>query len=111
MDPSVQVALVGTLGIFITACSVVAVAIVNGRKEKSDTADNAMEKTLRERLTLRDEQIKDHLDDKTRLKDQLAQAALLHDEDVETITAQGLLIAEQVETIAQQAKLLEEGKP
>lgn len=104
MDPSVQVALVGTLGIFITACSVVIVAIYNGRKEKSDTAENAMEKTLRERLTLRDEQIKDHLDDKARMK-------LIMDEQVQTITSQGLLIAEQMETIAEQAKIIEAGTP
>lgn len=111
MDASVQVALVGTLGIFITACSVVVVAIVNGRKEKGDTADNAIQATLRERLALRDEQIKDHLDDKTRLKEQLAQVTLLRDEGIETIAAQGLLIAEQIETIARQAKQIEEGKP
>ena len=102
MDSSVQVALVGTLGIFITAVSVVLVAIVNTKREKADTAENAVEKTLRERLALRDEQIADHLDDKTRMK-------LTIDEQHETITAQGLLIAQQIETIAEQAQIIEAG--
>lgn len=101
------VALIGTGGIFITACSVIVVAVLNNRKERGDTASTAVEKTylerektLRERLALRDEQIADHLSDKTDLKERLADAK-------KTIADQGLLIAQQIDTIAAQGKIIE----
>lgn len=109
MDSSVQVAFLGMVGIFATAASVVIVAVVNSRKERGDTAENAVEMTLRERLTLRDEQIKDHLDDKVRLKEQLAEKALENDELTHTVAEQGVLIAQYVETIARLAEENEAG--
>lgn len=58
-DPAVQVAFIGIVTTLITTAGVVLVAMFNNRKERSDTADAGVEATLRERITLRDEQIDD----------------------------------------------------
>lgn len=100
MDSSVQVALIGMGGIFLTGISVIVVAVLNSKKERGDTADSAVEKTLRERLALRDEQIADHVEDKAELKERLAECK-------ETVASQGLLVAQQVETIAEHVKNME----
>lgn len=57
MDPTVQVALVGVVTTALTTAGIVGVAIVNNRRERSGSAESAVEKTLRERIVLRDEQI------------------------------------------------------
>lgn len=59
MDTTVQVALVGIITTLVTTAGVVAVAIVNNKRERGSAAESAMERTLRERILLRDEQIED----------------------------------------------------
>lgn len=59
MDATVQVALIGIITTLVTTAGVVGVAIVNNRKERGTAAESAMERTLRERIILRDEQIAD----------------------------------------------------
>lgn len=59
MDVTVQVAFVGILTTMVTTAGVVLVAIINNRKERGQAAESAMERTLRERIILRDEQIAD----------------------------------------------------
>lgn len=59
MDPTVQVALIGIFTTVVTTAGVVLVAVVNSKKERGNTAESAMEMTLRERIILRDEQIDD----------------------------------------------------
>lgn len=58
-EPSVQVALIGIVVSFITTAGIVLVALINNKKERGGAADAGVEATLRERLTLRDEQILD----------------------------------------------------
>lgn len=59
MDPSLQVAMVGILTTFVTTSGVVVVAVMNNKKERGQAAESAIIATLRERITLRDEQIMD----------------------------------------------------
>lgn len=59
MDPTVQVALIGIFTTVVTTIGVIGVAVLNSRKERGSAAESAMERTLRERITLRDEQIAD----------------------------------------------------
>lgn len=73
-DPTVQVAMVGVMTTLITTLGVIFVAIVNNRKERSGAADEGVEATLRERLTLRDEQILDLREDIVNLKNRLVHA-------------------------------------
>lgn len=59
MNATVQVALIGIITTIVTTAGVIIVAIVNNRKERGTAAESAMERTLRERIILRDEQIAD----------------------------------------------------
>lgn len=59
LDPTVQVAFVGILTTIITTTGVVVVALVNNKKERGSAAEGAIVATLRERITLREEQILD----------------------------------------------------
>ncbi len=59
MDTTVQVAIIGIITTFVTTIGVVIVAIFNNKKERGAAAESAMERTLRERIVLRDEQIAD----------------------------------------------------
>jgi hypothetical protein len=59
VDPTVQVALIGIFTTVVTTIGVIGVAVLNSRKERGSAAESAMERTLRERITLRDEQIAD----------------------------------------------------
>lgn len=59
MDATVQVAVIGIITTLVTTAGVVVVAIINNRKERGTAAESAMERTLRERILLRDEQIAD----------------------------------------------------
>jgi hypothetical protein len=59
MDPTVQVAAIGILTTLVTTAGIVVVAIINNRKERGSSAESAMERTLRERILLRDEQIQE----------------------------------------------------
>lgn len=63
MEPMVQVAIIGIVTTLITTAGIVVAAIVNSLKERGDTADSAIEMTLRERIVLRDEQIADLRED------------------------------------------------
>lgn len=66
IDPGVQTALITGISAIGVAFVGVVVAMVNSRKERGVAAENAMIATLKERLTLRDEQleIKDHIIEK-----------------------------------------------
>lgn len=57
MDPAVGVAVVGLFGTITTGGATVIVSQLNSKKERANAAESAVEKTLRERLLLRDEQI------------------------------------------------------
>lgn len=58
-DPTVQIALAGIFTTIITVIGGVVVTVINNKKERGNSAENAMEATLRERIVLRDEQIED----------------------------------------------------
>lgn len=66
MDPTIAVALVGLGGIFVTSVAGILVAIITNRREKGQAAETSLEKVLREKISLRDEQITD-------LKEELAE--------------------------------------
>lgn len=57
MDPSLLVAVVSIATAAVTTSGGVAVAILTNRREAENAADDSRELTLRERLSLRDEQI------------------------------------------------------
>lgn len=76
MDPTVQVALIGIFTTVITTAGVVAVAVMNNRKERGASAESAMERTLRERITLRDEQNAELREDNQELREENAQLRL-----------------------------------
>lgn len=57
MDGPVLVALLGFFGTIVTAAVALAVAIVANGKERKNAAEGSMEKTLRERLAFKDEQM------------------------------------------------------
>lgn len=59
MDATLQVGLVGIFTSIVTTAGIVIVAMINNRKERGQAAESAMERTLRERIVLRDEQIAD----------------------------------------------------
>lgn len=59
MEPSVQVALIGFFGVVVTGAIGAIVAVNNKRNEKILTSENTIERTLRERIALRDEQLED----------------------------------------------------
>ena len=49
MDPNIQVAFISVLATLITTAGVVAVAIINNRKERTQTADVAVDAALDEK--------------------------------------------------------------
>lgn len=57
MDPAIIVALVSVATAVVTTAGGVLVAMLTNRREAENAADDAVEKALRERLELRDEQI------------------------------------------------------
>lgn len=84
-DPTVQVAFIGIIATFITTSGVVFVAYLNNRKERTDTAEEGVESTLRERIALRDEQIQDLRDDIKGFRIRLDQALEEIEEKTELI--------------------------
>lgn len=52
LDPNVQVALVSVIATFITTLGVIAVAVINNRKERAKAADAGVEAGLDERDVL-----------------------------------------------------------
>lgn len=50
MDPTVQVAFIGIITTVVTTAGVVAVAIVNNKKERGGSANEGVEAVLRERV-------------------------------------------------------------
>jgi hypothetical protein len=68
MDTATTVAVFGFLGIVCTGMVTVVVSLITNRREKEKTAETTMERTLRERLLLRDEQLADRDADITRLR-------------------------------------------
>lgn len=79
-DPTVQVAIVGVLTTFITTLGVILVAVLNNKKERGGAAEEGIAATLRERITLRDEQLLELREDKADLRRQL-DAALEENEE------------------------------
>ena len=63
MDTSVQIGILTLLGTLITVSGGVLIAVINGKKEKEAAVETTLEKTLRERLLLRDEQLVDLAND------------------------------------------------
>lgn len=59
MDPIVLVALIGVFTTVITTIGLVVTAIVNNRREKSDSAQKALERVHKERIEFKDEIIAD----------------------------------------------------
>lgn len=57
IEPSVQVALIGLIGIVITAIGGAFVALSTNRKEKTMVAESTLEKAYEQRILLRDEQL------------------------------------------------------
>lgn len=66
MDTTVLIAVIALCGTALTVAGGIIVAIITSGKESKSSATSALEKALRERLILRDEQIED-------LKQDLAQ--------------------------------------
>lgn len=64
-DPATTVAFLGFLGTLVTASIGGVIAVLLHRKETQATAENTLEKTLRERIALRDEQLADLRQDLT----------------------------------------------
>jgi hypothetical protein len=58
-DPTIQLGIYGVITAIVSTLGVVVVALINNRKERSDSAEAGIVVTLRERITLRDEQIED----------------------------------------------------
>jgi hypothetical protein len=79
-DPTVQVAVVGVLTTLITTLGVIIVAVLNNKKERGDAADEGIAGTLRERITLRDEQILELREEKADLRVQLDKALVENEE-------------------------------
>lgn len=75
MDPVIAVAIFSFLGVMVTATAGVIVAIMTNAKERKQASESTMEKALRERLTLRDEQLDD-------LKEELAEEKARHQLDL-----------------------------
>lgn len=71
MEPTVQVAFVGIATSIVTTAGIVIVAMINNRKERTTAAESSMERTLRERITLRDEQIVDLKNDVLNLESEV----------------------------------------
>lgn len=57
MDPIVQVALIGVITTLITTAGAAFAVVWNNRRERGGAADAGVEATLRERITLKDEQL------------------------------------------------------
>lgn len=57
MDPALIVGLVSVATAIVTTAGGIVVATLTNRREAENAADDARELTLRERITLRDEQI------------------------------------------------------
>ena len=73
-EPTVQVAAIGIITTLITTAGIIVVAIMNNKRERGHAADAGVEATLRERITLRDEQILDLREEKEDLRRRLGQA-------------------------------------
>jgi uncharacterized protein YlxW (UPF0749 family) len=71
VEPTVQVAFVGIATSIVTTVGIVIVAMINNRKERTTAAESSMERTLRERITLRDEQIVDLKNDVLNLESEV----------------------------------------
>lgn len=73
MDPATTVAVFSFLGVVVTAVVGGIVAVYTNRAEKKATAETAVEKTLRERIELKNEQIADLKESKARVDEKLAE--------------------------------------
>lgn len=67
MEPSILVAVLGFFGVMVTSIIGAIVAMGTNRKEKQNVAETTIEKTLRERILLRDEQLEESEDDNRKL--------------------------------------------
>lgn len=71
LDPTVQVAAIGIITTIVTSGAGLIVAGKNSKKERQDAAENTMESVLRERILLRDEQIRELEEDVKRLTNEV----------------------------------------
>lgn len=98
MEPTVQVAIIGVATTMITTTGVIIVAFVNNRRERSSAATGGVESTLRERITLKDEQLQDLRDDKARLQARLDVALeALDEKDILVQHLRDELVAKDIE--------------
>lgn len=81
METSVWVALLALFGTIVTVTGGVVVAIITSNKDSKASAETALEKSLRERILLRDEKIEELKEDlaaerasKTRLEEALRES-------------------------------------
>lgn len=79
-DPTVQVAIIGVMTTMITTAGVIIAAMVNNRRERTGSSAAGIEATLRERITLRDEQILDLREEKADLRARLDTALAENEE-------------------------------
>lgn len=77
-----QVAIIGIVTTLITTAGVVIAAVVNNKKERTGAADEGIAATLRERITLRDEQLADLREDKRDLQARLDTALEANEEQI-----------------------------
>lgn len=76
-DPVIAVAILGFFGTILTTIATVSVALFTNRSEKKKTADDTMDKVLRERITLRDEKVKELEEEIEDLKETIASQDLV----------------------------------
>jgi len=74
MDQGTVVVVLGFFGTVITGAASVGVALIVNRKEREQSAETSLERTLRERLLLRDEQLTEMKEDNADLKMELTDA-------------------------------------
>lgn len=67
MDPTIIVAILALGGTILTVGGSIAVAVYTTRKSSTTAAESSLEKTLRERILLRNEQIEELKEDKREL--------------------------------------------
>lgn len=94
MDPLAEASLFGVGGTFLMTVGAIAAAVINSKTERKGSAENALEKTLRERLTLKDEIITDLRSDIEELERDVADRDEVIEKRDEAIAARDTLIEE-----------------
>lgn len=87
MDTPTLVAILGFFGTVVTATGGAIVAVLVNRSEKKQSAESSIEKTLRERITFKEEQLADLRQDLAEEKLKRADAEARADRNQATIDA------------------------